>query len=306
MIVASTNKVCNLEDDLMPFLQKEKQPNFPITEDFPWVVDALAKIQSMFQENIVGPNELLEKYKQYEYILNVDRKQLIKDLFGESKAAIKDIRDQIKHYDDAYMAILNLSNDVVDYPMFRVMTAKMKEQLSHQANKIKETLLENVYTYCKKTVEKIFQAYEHMNKVIMTEPTNERELVATREFIKDTPNKVEQLSQELNEVYRHYCLLDDFSYKYADADIETFWIQKQWPLEISSSLTDGLYMVQNKEVLFMSKLDQEKEGFVKSIEVFKQNLEKIKKFTNLDHANEYAQDAQQLNENLTNALEKIK
>lgn len=30
-----------------------------------------------------------------------------------------------------------------------------------------------------------------MNKVIMTEPTNERELVATREFIKDTPNKVE-------------------------------------------------------------------------------------------------------------------
>lgn len=65
-----------------------------------------------------------------------------------------------------------------------------------------------------------------MNKTIMTEPTNERELVATRDFIKDTPNKVEHLSQELNEVYRHYCMLDDFSYKYADADIETFWIQK--------------------------------------------------------------------------------
>jgi iron-sulfur cluster repair protein YtfE (RIC family) len=63
MIVASTNKVSNLEDDLMPFLQKEKQPNFPITEDFPWVVDAMEKITTMFKENIVGPNELLEKYK---------------------------------------------------------------------------------------------------------------------------------------------------------------------------------------------------------------------------------------------------
>ena len=38
----------------------------------------------------------------------------------------------------------------------------------------------------------------------------------------------------------------------------------------------------------MSKLDQEKDSFVKSIDIFKQNLEKIKKFTNLDHANEYA------------------
>ena len=154
----------------------------------------------------------------------MDRKQLIKELFGENKAPLKEIREKIKHYDDAYIAILNLSNDVVDYPMFRVMAAKMKEQLSHQANKVKETLLENVYTFCKKTVEKIFQSYDQINKVIMTEPQNERELVGTRDFIKDTPNKVEQLSQELNEVYRHYCMLDDFSYKYADADIETFWI----------------------------------------------------------------------------------
>lgn len=47
-------------------------------------------------------------------------------------------------------------------------------------------------------------------------------------------------------------------------------------------------MIQNKEVTFMSKLDQEKDHFVKSIEIFKQNLEKIKKFNNLDHANEFA------------------
>ena len=40
MIVTSTNKVCNLEDDLMPFLQKEKTPNFPLNEEFPWVMDS--------------------------------------------------------------------------------------------------------------------------------------------------------------------------------------------------------------------------------------------------------------------------
>jgi hypothetical protein len=74
MVVTSTNKVCNLEDDLMPFLQKEKLPNFPITEEFPWIVEANERIDMMFEENIVGPNELLERYKQYEYILNVDRK----------------------------------------------------------------------------------------------------------------------------------------------------------------------------------------------------------------------------------------
>lgn len=161
---------------------------------------------------------------------------------------MKDLRERIQHYDTAFNKIQNLSNDIVDFPLFRVMAAKIKEQLSNQAAKIKDKLLENVYNYCKKTVEKIFQTYDQMNKTITTEPNNERELVAIRDFIKDTPNKVEQLSQELNEVYRHYCMLDDFSYKYADQDIETFWVQKQWPLEISSSLTDGGYMIQTKEV----------------------------------------------------------
>ena len=67
-------------------------------------------------------------------------------------------------------------------------------------------------------------------------------------------------------MYKHYLLLEDFSYKYEDKDIEIFWYMKQWPLEISSSLTDGNYQIQNKEVLFTTKLEQEKEQFTKSLE----------------------------------------
>ena len=62
-----------------------------------------------------------------------------------------------------------------------------------------------------------------MGKQILRDPTNERELVETRDFIKDAPNKVEKLTQLLHEVYKHYLLLEDFSYKYEDKDIEAFW-----------------------------------------------------------------------------------
>lgn len=105
----------------MPFLQKEKQPNFPITEDFAWVVDAKSAIDAMIVENIKGPLELLEKYKQYEYILNVDKKALLKELFGgEEKAPLSELRSRIEHYRQAHYEIMNLSNDTVDFPLFRV------------------------------------------------------------------------------------------------------------------------------------------------------------------------------------------
>jgi hypothetical protein len=59
MIIESTNKVCNLEDDLMPFLQKDKKPNFPLNDEFEWIVEAKQSIDNMFEENIKGPMELL-------------------------------------------------------------------------------------------------------------------------------------------------------------------------------------------------------------------------------------------------------
>jgi hypothetical protein len=47
MIITSTNNVNNLESDLMPFLQKEGKANFLIDHKFPWIADALSKLNTM-------------------------------------------------------------------------------------------------------------------------------------------------------------------------------------------------------------------------------------------------------------------
>jgi len=81
MIIDSTNSVNNLESDLMPFLQKEYFPNFKINREFPWIKEAIIQLNQMINSNVSGPNALLEEYKKYEYILNIDKKELIDDLF---------------------------------------------------------------------------------------------------------------------------------------------------------------------------------------------------------------------------------
>lgn len=77
-----------------------------------------------------GPTELLNQFKKYEYILNVDKKALIKELFkGGEKAPLHKLREAVTHYDKAEYEILTLANDIVDFPLFRVMTKEMKDGL---------------------------------------------------------------------------------------------------------------------------------------------------------------------------------
>jgi hypothetical protein len=85
----------------------------------------------MFVDNTIGPQELLERYKQYEYILSVDKKALHKELFGgEEKAPLELLREKVALYDKCCFEIRNLSNDVEDFTLFRVMAASIKTNLS--------------------------------------------------------------------------------------------------------------------------------------------------------------------------------
>ena len=56
----------------------------------------------MVEDCIKGPIELLAKYKEYEYILNVDKNALLKELLGEEKASLGELRSRIEHYRKAH------------------------------------------------------------------------------------------------------------------------------------------------------------------------------------------------------------
>ena len=127
--------------------------------------------------------EILAEYKKYEYLLNVDKKELIENLFdnkellettGSAKADIKAIRATIQLYHEAADEIMNLSNDYVDTPMFRVQAQKLKDTLSQAALKLRNRVIESVEKWCNDTVNNIQNTFEVMEKTIEKTPQDEK------------------------------------------------------------------------------------------------------------------------------------
>jgi hypothetical protein len=189
-VINSTNSVNCLESDLMPFLQKSASPNFQISQKFPWVIDANDNLNKMIGENVEGPNELLERYKKYEYILNIDKKKQINDLFKavdeetkeQKKVPLEDIKAQIEHFEQAHYEIMTLSEDEVDFRIFRIMAKKLKDELGETAMKHKKSILDATYNYCTETVASVYKTYTEMQETITHDPINEKELIASKDF----------------------------------------------------------------------------------------------------------------------------
>ena len=202
------------------------------------------------------------------------------------KATVDEIRTEVEHYHVAYQEIMNLSNDIVNFPIFRVEAATLKRNLAQQAQKIKDSILKATKDWCIKIVNQIIARYEYINKRIVEDPKDERDLVEIRKFIKDTPKEVEELQAKVKLVYEHLVLLEDYCYKYDEEDgpainLQTYWSTKTWPLETSASITEGNQLIQNREIQFMNKLDQDKEKFQANIKTYRQNLDQIKTFSDL-------------------------
>jgi hypothetical protein len=94
------------------------------------------------EENIKAPLDLLAKFKEFETLAKSSKTKIKRELFdGEEKASIETLREQLQKYDEDYFTIMNLSNDVVDFPIFRVMTGKMKKELGDKALSIRNYIL---------------------------------------------------------------------------------------------------------------------------------------------------------------------
>jgi hypothetical protein len=67
------------------------------------------------------------------------------------------IRAEIQRFFEAEEEILNISNNLNDFPMFRVKAEKLKRSLAGFARKLKKRICEKTYDWCTSSV-------EHINK----------------------------------------------------------------------------------------------------------------------------------------------
>jgi dynein heavy chain, axonemal len=202
---------------------------------------------------------------------------------GSKKADIEVIRNEILKYHNAAEEIQRISNDFMNYPMFRVEAAKIKDKLFTSATNIRSQLLEELSAWCLNTVEHIENTYEEMAVRISTVPQNEKELVNIREFIKISKEKTTvELTEDLKNVTKHQELLDEFSYTYKTEDIERTLDLKMKPMQIGSVIQDGNSDILQKEEEFCQRLDQEKDDFAKTLLEFDERFQQIIKFNSID------------------------
>lgn len=302
-IATSISGMDALESELVPFQDKPRRSSFLVGDESELIKTSKVGIQDQTAESIRQSDEVLNQYMKYQYILHTSRKAKILELFGSEGKSLEAIRQELQHYDQAHYEIMTLTANEVDCGIFRVSSKKLKQELGSAALAIKNKILEKTYEFCMTQLQNTYKSYSELETELIKNPRDELEFTKLRECAESAPSTVKANVQTLVEISKFFDMLDEFSFRYKELDIESFWFMKVWPLKISRCVASAYETISDKMEIFQTKLAMEKENFNQEIATFQDRFERIKQFDSLERSQEFATSAYQLNEDLITALE---
>ncbi len=137
-----SNSFNKIERDLIPLLNLESVPSYPLTKDDPVLMEPSSYIVEFIKEASIKPLEILNQFKYYSYLIEKPTNHVIKELFP-SKGAVSitfldkdDIEGKLAEIYGAKKTIEKLSIDEVNCGLFQVRTKSAKETLVTRAIEI--------------------------------------------------------------------------------------------------------------------------------------------------------------------------
>jgi hypothetical protein len=165
----------------------EKAPIYEMTEANSWVVAAKEEINALLAEYSAAPQAILNEYKKYEWIVQLDIEKYLTTLFSE-KPTTETLTNLISDIRTAIYEVQNVSNDYVDFNFFQVESERLKFKVKEKGEKAVHKILKRISKYCIEQVNTVLDEYSNMKERLDTVPQSEEELFDLKSFYRNIKN----------------------------------------------------------------------------------------------------------------------
>lgn len=178
-LIETINTFICLEPDIVRMLNLERKASFAVSEELPLFRDALKYIEELTNKGFEEPNEVLEKFKEYEFLLHKSKDEIAKSFMdkdkNQEKKSVTDLDEYISKITDSIVKLQGLCINQKNSTFFQIRTAEIKETLIKKAKDILEAVLSRVSNDCMTNVKNINENYNTLKDTLMKEPESEEE-----------------------------------------------------------------------------------------------------------------------------------
>lgn len=264
-------------------------------------------IQSMLKKGFEEPNEVMNGFKPFMYLLDKSKDDIVKNIFDKCKKT-----GSMSHLDEYLQKLCQSINDLDGLycnehkgVFFQIKTSELKEHLMSKANEIKLELLRQVSSEVNKNIASIRDRYQNLREEMIRVPEKEEDLINLNKVLNDCDNQLALLDNQTAETYNYILLMEKYGEKFEDDSMIGFWLLKVCPLEVRISFNDGKKIAGQQEQVFLAYLEENKRVFETDLSLYKMQFDELKRFDDFKKINEIAKKSEELGSKLDNACKRL-
>lgn len=267
-LIEAINSFTTLEPEIVSMLNLESRPVYNVSKETPLFAEAIANFTDFVTKGLEKPNEILERFKAYGFLLSKSSDEIVNEFLGKDKKkkkSVQELDEYLNKVNSSIKEIQCLCINEKNTQFFQVKTMEIKERLMKKAKKIRTNLTSTINQMTIQKIESIEKDYENLRNKVKIEINDETKLSDTQKVIESFETDLEAFEKEEDECYEFMNLLTKYGCEISDGGVYKFWFLKVNPSQVRSDMKAAATMVTKREKELLDVLIDDKAIFIERL-----------------------------------------
>ncbi|XP_050461697.1 dynein axonemal heavy chain 7-like [Cataglyphis hispanica] len=253
----------------------------------------------------VIPEQKIAELEKYAYLFNNEEFNRVEAFLQDETKKLKEYKIKIKNYHDLAREIPIKIEKTIFAGFFEVSRAPFIKTIVENIEHLKELLIQYLVDKYQDTTKSVIEEYEAISKRALTPPPNTAALMELIKFIQITRDvTVKKLELKLLNVMEHILFLSDYRL-FSQSEIKNNSMAFQWYHKMPQILEDNRVIIEKKTLEFQNALKVRYQKFEEELNLYAKQVEEVQYWSDIEEVHRYQYRAQQLEDRLIMAMDKI-
>ncbi|KAA0164767.1 hypothetical protein FNF31_02304 [Cafeteria roenbergensis] len=170
-----------------------------------------------------------------------------------------------------------------DLGLVRLSCGELRERLATKARAVRDAIMTQMLDRMREDGYDVDDGFSALLDRVRQAPRDEAELVALKEFIKESKATVARLGEATDSIHARLERMGaGFGFSAPKADVHAFWALKEWPTKLAMATEESLYFLDQERERMTAVLEGERAEFEKHVQALEERVKDFKAFENID------------------------
>ncbi|PBJ72155.1 dynein heavy chain [Trypanosoma cruzi cruzi] len=263
-----------------PFLDSVKQEEER-------VVLLRSRVRDALRNSMEPLRDYLQVYDDLLPLIRLDKKEFI-TFYEQQGHTTDEMKEEIRQHLKAKKVVaqklpayITVGNYVVDCHSFGQIMANKEQELA-------KLVMELICKMAKARTTYIREEFTKIVRTVEKQPQNPEKLYELKNFILSLPERISELSVEIEDMRQYYNILDGFQYELSDDESRQKWEAIAWPRQLSLRVQEVNKQLEKVEEELHARLQKYSEDFSKKVDALQRVVATFSKYTDASEAEKVA------------------